>query len=167
MSNWKLWKEQTRWRLFTAVNNNKKYQWFFFKTLNENWKTFNRHVYCRLNKIIKLLFTSFKTSSLFCRPILTYNVIRLLFFLSDLAIKKLISLFLLDWPSPFEKSALMCWLWPMQVSTLHMKHNWLGAISAAWAVDDTILASLSLAGFCNCLTIFSLFQNYRILYWWN
>ena len=38
MSKFELWKEQTGKRLGTSLNN-KKYQWFLFKTLKENWKT--------------------------------------------------------------------------------------------------------------------------------
>ena len=95
------------------------------KTLNENWDTFQWHIYiyCQLKRfIIKLLSVSFITSSLFSQPSLIRNIISLPFFVARLGHKKNSFLSLLArpvwkitsdvpaWPDLLEKSPLICWV---------------------------------------------------------
>ena len=95
-----------------ALNNNKNINDFCLKSLMKTERYNSQahyYIYCRLKRfIIKLLSIGFKTSSMFCRPRLTRNVIRLPFFCSQPLPLKNSFLFLPARPGPFKKSPIMC-----------------------------------------------------------
>ena len=121
MSKSKLLKEQTRWRLGTAFNNNKKYEWFLFEPLMK----IERHIL-----LVHLHLLS--TDSQYYLPSFFFSPNRTLknSFLFLLACSKnhsscasptwpvgiiphvsawLVGKIILHLPAPLEKSLLICW----------------------------------------------------------